>query len=55
MGMTQKQREKWAKTRQMGRTRFVWLTGVAGWGLEGDQTHGNIVPEWGIDTTGWNQ
>ena len=33
MGMTHQQREKWAKTRQMGRARFVWLIGVAGWGL----------------------
>lgn len=33
MKMTQKQCEKWAKIRQMGRRRYVWLFGVAGWGL----------------------
>ncbi|MBN9120397.1 MAG: hypothetical protein J0I06_14775 [Planctomycetes bacterium] len=31
--MTPKQIEQWAKTRQMGRTRFIWLRGVCGWGL----------------------
>jgi hypothetical protein len=31
--MNPKQRERWAKTRQMGRTRFVWLVGVLGWGV----------------------
>jgi hypothetical protein len=33
MGVTQKQLEKWAKTRQMGRARYVWRYGVLGWGL----------------------
>lgn len=32
MKMTRRQLEKWAKTRQMGRSRYVWLFGVAGWG-----------------------
>lgn len=33
MRMSPKQIRRWAKTRQMGRTRFVWLIGVLGWGL----------------------
>ena len=33
MKMTEKQRERWAKTRQMGRVRFVWSAGVLGWGV----------------------
>jgi hypothetical protein len=30
MPMTDKQRDKWAKTRQTGRTRFVRFNGVLG-------------------------
>jgi hypothetical protein len=33
MKMNRAQAEKWAKTRQMGRNRFVWTFGVALWGL----------------------
>jgi hypothetical protein len=33
MKMTEKQREKWSKTRKKGRTRFIWLYGVVGWGV----------------------
>jgi hypothetical protein len=34
MATTGKQQlKKWAKTRQMGRTRYIWLYGVIGWGL----------------------
>jgi hypothetical protein len=33
MKMGQKQLASWAKTRQKGRTRYIWLYGVAGWGL----------------------
>jgi hypothetical protein len=33
MGMTPKQVERWAKTRKMGRTRYIWLSGVLVWGL----------------------
>ena len=33
MGMNPKQVERWARIRQMGRTRYIWLHGVLGWGL----------------------
>jgi hypothetical protein len=33
MRMSQKNLEKWAKIRQTGRSRFVWLYCVVGWGL----------------------
>jgi hypothetical protein len=33
MAMSPKQLKKWAKTRQMGRARYIWLYGVLGWGL----------------------
>jgi hypothetical protein len=33
MKMTDKQLERWEKTRQMGRTRFIWLQGVLAWGV----------------------
>jgi len=33
MRMTQQQAERWARTRQKGRKRFVWVHGVLGWGL----------------------
>jgi hypothetical protein len=31
--MTERQAERWAKTRAKGRTRFVWPIGVLAWGL----------------------
>ena len=31
--MTEKQFAKWAKTRKMGRERFIWLHGVLIWGI----------------------
>ncbi len=31
--MNDKQLEMWAKTRQAGRQRFVWIFGVATWGI----------------------
>jgi hypothetical protein len=31
--MNQKQFERWAKTRQIGRTAHIWRCGVLGWGL----------------------
>lgn len=31
--MSQKQLVNWAKTRQKGRARYVWLNGVLTWGL----------------------
>lgn len=33
MKMSQKQLVNWAKTRQKGRARYVWLNGVLTWGL----------------------
>jgi hypothetical protein len=33
MKLTLKGRERWAKTRQMGRSRYVLWTGVVGWGV----------------------
>jgi len=33
MGMSPGQVKRWAKTRRMGRTQFVWLFGVLGFGL----------------------
>lgn len=33
MRMTRKQLEKWSKTRQMGRSRYVWRFWVLGWGI----------------------
>ena len=33
MGMTDEQLARWEKTRKMGRTKFVWLVGVLGWGV----------------------
>lgn len=33
MSMRPKQFEKWTETRKMGRSRFIWLYGVLGWGL----------------------
>lgn len=33
MWTTRKELDKWAKTRQMGRSRYVWLFWVLGWGL----------------------
>lgn len=33
MKMTQKQLENWARIRQRGRTRYIWLNGVLYWGL----------------------
>jgi len=51
MRMTQKQLEKWAKTRQMGRSRYVWLLGVGFWGL-------TVGVTWAVSMAfdkGWNQ
>jgi hypothetical protein len=51
MRMTQKNLEKWAKTRQMGRSRFVRLYWTLGWGL----TTGAV---WGVlmgFEEGWTQ
>ena len=31
--MTPRQRQRWAKLRQRGRTRFIWARGVLRWGL----------------------
>jgi hypothetical protein len=31
--MTPKQAERWARVREKGRTRFVWIRGVFGWGI----------------------
>ncbi len=31
--MNQKQFERWAKTRQIGRSRFIWRFGVFAWGV----------------------
>ena len=31
--MTKKERERWEKVRKMGRTRYVWVMGVLGWGV----------------------
>lgn len=31
--MTPRQMERWANMRARGRTRFVWLVGVCGWGV----------------------
>lgn len=33
MKMSPKQFEKWAKIREKGRTRYIWVNGVLGWGL----------------------
>lgn len=33
MEMTPKQVEQWTKTREMGRSRYIWRHGVWGWGL----------------------
>jgi len=33
MKMSQKQMMNWAKTRQQGLTRYVWIYGVLTWGL----------------------
>jgi hypothetical protein len=33
MKMTDDQLARWEKTRKMGRTRYVWLVGVPGWGV----------------------
>lgn len=33
MKMNQKQLERWAKTRQKGRTRYVWFNGMLCWGV----------------------
>jgi hypothetical protein len=56
--MSPKQVKRWARTRQMGRTRYVWLIGVLGFGLTlgvclpvaiaavGSWLPGKIVPGW---------
>lgn len=31
--MNDKSAEKWAKFRELGRSRFVWRYGILGWGL----------------------
>lgn len=31
--MSQKEIDKWAKTREMGRQRFTWIYGVLMWGI----------------------
>ena len=31
--MSESKSEKWARTRRLGRKRFVWLYGVLGWGV----------------------
>ena len=58
MGMSPEQARRWAQTRQKGRTRFVWLIGVLGWGLAmglcfpvavaavGSFLPDNIMPGW---------
>ena len=33
MAMNAKQAERWAKSRQRGRTRYIWVNGVLGWGV----------------------
>jgi hypothetical protein len=33
MRMTPKQMEKWARIRDVDRTRYIWLYGVFGWGI----------------------
>ena len=33
MRMSDKQMARWEKTRRMGRTRYIWLVGVLGWGV----------------------
>lgn len=47
MPMNEKQREKWAKTRQMGRTKFVLLNGVLGWGV-------SVAVGWSVAMTAMN-
>jgi hypothetical protein len=56
--MSPEQVKRWEKTRRMGRTHFVWLFGVLGFGLTmgvclpvaiaavGSYLPGNIVPGW---------
>jgi hypothetical protein len=33
MRMSARQIKKWRQTRQMGRSRFIWVRGVLGWGV----------------------
>lgn len=33
MAMNAKQLERWANIRRGGRTRYIWVQGVLGWGL----------------------
>jgi hypothetical protein len=33
MKMTEKQLDRWAKTRKMGRAKFILFAGVLGWGV----------------------
>jgi hypothetical protein len=33
MKMSQRQVERWERTRRMGRTKLIWLYGVLGWGV----------------------
>jgi len=33
MKMNEKRLARWTQTRQMGRTKFIWLRGVLGWGV----------------------
>lgn len=47
MPMTEKQRAKWAVTRQKGRTRFVLLNGVLGWGV-------SVAVGWSVAMTAVN-
>jgi hypothetical protein len=47
MAMSEKQREKWAKTREMGRTKFVLLHGVLGWGV-------SVAVGWSVAMTAMN-
>jgi hypothetical protein len=47
MPMADKQRDKWAKTRPMGRTKFVLLNGVLGWGV-------SVAVGWSVAMTAMN-
>ncbi len=33
MKMNVKQKERWARLREMGRRRYIWIHGVLGWGV----------------------
>jgi hypothetical protein len=51
MRITRKQLEKWSNTRQMGRSPYVRLFRVTGWGL----TTGVPWSLWMAFTKGWAQ